>query len=98
MRGDVCSCADYGVPAHNFFGWFTVSLLIFTIVGVLFGRGRHVNTRARHVGLSILLFFTLIALVHKLILAGVFGIALFLLHLTLSVLPIRAGAPETNKR
>jgi len=38
-----------------------LSLLIFSIVGVLFGRGQQINICARQVGLEILLFFTLIA-------------------------------------
>ncbi|HEX8185182.1 MAG TPA: carotenoid biosynthesis protein [Blastocatellia bacterium] len=90
--------AYYGIPAHNFFGWFTVSLLIFGAVGLLFGRGKEFNIWARHVGLSILLFFTLIALAHRLILAGVIGAALCLLHVALSVLPVRASALGTNRR
>jgi hypothetical protein len=48
--------------------------------------------------LSILLFFTLIALAHRLILAGVIGAALCLLHVALSVLPVRASALGTNRR
>lgn len=90
--------AYYGVPARNFFGWFIVSLLIFSLVGVLFGGGRRANVYAGHVGLSIILFFTVIALAHGLLLAGIIGMALGLLHLMLVILPVGVGALETNRR
>lgn len=47
----------YGVPASNFFGWFIVSLLLF----IIFRSSPERNRRATHVGLSIILFFTIIA-------------------------------------
>jgi bisanhydrobacterioruberin hydratase len=90
--------AYYGVPARNFLGWFAVSLLILSLVAVLFGREREGNPLARYIGLSILLFFTIIALAHSLILAGIIGMALCLLHLMISVFPVRAGALETSSR
>jgi putative membrane protein len=72
--------AYYGVPARNFLGWFTVSLLIFGLINVLFRRGQKSNVYARHVGLSIILFFTVLAMTHSLILSGVIGMALCLFH------------------
>jgi putative membrane protein len=88
----------YGVPARNFLGWFAVSLLIFGLIGVLFPRGRQSNACACLVGLSVILFFTVIALAHDLILAGVIGMALCLLHLMLTMLPVRLRALATNRR
>ena len=90
--------AYYGVPARNFVGWFTVSLLIFGLNAVLFGRGGQSDSHAFMVGLSIILFFTVIALAHGLILAGIIGIALCLLHLALRVVPVGLRTLETNKR
>jgi len=48
----------YGIPAGNFAGWFAVSLLLFLVL-----RGSpEKNRRATLVGLSIILFFTIIAI------------------------------------
>ena len=51
------SGAYYGIPASNFLGWFVVSALslsVLTPVG-------HVSRRHGAIGLSLLLFFTVIA-------------------------------------
>lgn len=70
----------YGVPLHNFAGWFIVSLIIFLLV-----RGRpRVNRMSRYVGLTIVIFFAAIAFSYGLILAGTIGVALCLLHLSFS--------------
>jgi len=67
----------YGIPSHNFIGWFAVSFLVFWSL-----RGPVVkNVWAQHTGLSIILFFTLLALIHGLVLAGLAGIVLILFHL-----------------
>lgn len=87
----------YGVPARNFAGWLAVSLLIFGTVGVLFRRGRQSNAYARLIGLSIILFFTAIALAHSLILAGAIGMSLCAAHLALSILPAGRRESETNR-
>jgi putative membrane protein len=68
--------AYYGIPAVNFAGWFVVSLLIFCIVRQEWKE----NYWASVTGLSILLFFTLIALAHQLFLAGGIGLMLSLAH------------------
>ena len=66
----------YGIPAHNFLGWFGVSLLIFSSL-----RGQVVkNAWAQHTGLSIILFFTVLAWIYGLVLAGVMGVLLCTLH------------------
>jgi putative membrane protein len=73
--------AYYGVPARNFLGWFVVSVLIFGIIR----RRPQPATWARSVGLSILLFFTVIAIAYQLALAASAGLALSLVHLALAV-------------
>lgn len=70
----------YDIPAHNFLGWFVVSLIIFGLLR----RGAQPNPWARHIGLSIVLFFTAIAFAYRLTLAGSFGLGLCLIHLALS--------------
>jgi putative membrane protein len=71
----------YGIPVHNFLGWFGVSLLIFSSL-----RGQVVkNAWAQHTGLSIILFFTVLAWIYGLVLAGVIGIGLCILHVMLLV-------------
>lgn len=74
------SGAYYGIPLHNFIGWFVVSLLIFCLVR----RRWEENVIARYVGLSIVLFFSAIALSYNLWLAGGVGILLALAHFVLS--------------
>src|SRR5215475_5182058 len=73
--------AYYGVPARNFLGWFAVSAIIFGIV-----RQRpQSDLWARSIGLSILLFFTAIAMAYQLALAAGAGLALSLAHLALAI-------------
>jgi len=69
----------YGIPTHNFLGWFVVSLLIFLLLP---GPREH-HPWALMVGRSILLFFSLIALSFQLWLAGGVGLLLCLLDLGL---------------
>jgi len=76
----------YGIPARNFVGWFGVSLFIFGVVR----QPSRSNVWARYVGLSIVLFFTLIALVHHLLLAASIGFGLCLLHLALAGWAVRS--------
>jgi bisanhydrobacterioruberin hydratase len=71
----------YGVPARNFLGWFVVSFLIF---GITKQRPQS-DSWARSVGLSVLLFFTVIATAYQLTLAASAGIALSLAHLALVI-------------
>jgi uncharacterized membrane protein len=81
--------AYYGVPAHNFLGWFVVSVMIFGII-----RQRpQPDQWARSVGLSILLFFTAIAMAYQLALAASAGLALSLTHLTLVIVARRGFRP-----
>lgn len=69
------SGAYYGIPLHNFIGWFVVSWLIF---GLLRRRAEE-NAVARYVGLSIVLFFSAIAFSYGLWAAGGVGVLLSLL-------------------
>jgi bisanhydrobacterioruberin hydratase len=82
------SGAYYGVPARNFLGWFVVSFMIFGII-----RQRpQPDLWARSVGLSILLFFTVIALAYQMALAAGVGLALSLAHLALVIMSHRRQA------
>lgn len=67
----------YGIPVSNFAGWFITSLIVF----ILFRDKWRFNSWPRLVGISIILFFALIALAHQLFLASLIGFGLFLLHL-----------------
>ncbi len=80
--------AYYGIPLHNFIGWFAVSLVIFIVVDRDVGRNRW----AGYVGLSIVLFFTAIAWSYGLKAAGVVGLILCSAHLA------RCWAPERSER
>jgi putative membrane protein len=80
--------AYYGVPARNFLGWFVVSFMIF---GIIRQRPQS-DLWARSVGLSILLFFTVIALAYQLALAASVGLALSLAHLGLVIMSHRRQA------
>lgn len=67
----------FGVPATNFAGWFGVSLLAFLVMRKRFAR----DAAARLTGLSILLFFTLIAFAHGSLTVGLIGAALCATHI-----------------
>jgi putative membrane protein len=84
--------AYYGVPWRNFLGWFVVSLLIFGIIG----QRPQSDLWARSVGLSILLFFTIIALACQLALAASAGIALSLAHLALAAISQRGRSAKAT--
>jgi putative membrane protein len=71
--------AYYGIPLHNFAGWFGVSLFIFLVSH----RNPAPNPVARWVGMSIALFFTFIAFSFGLILVGCVGLSLAALGLAL---------------
>jgi bisanhydrobacterioruberin hydratase len=74
----------YGIPARNFCGWFAISLVILALVRGFGERERCPNHSAQTVGASIILFFTLIALAHHLMLAVIIGAALCAFHLYFS--------------
>jgi putative membrane protein len=62
----------YGIPVSNFVGWFLASLLVFALLDVRWKP----NDWSRWTGLSIVLFFTLIALAHQIFLVGLIGLGL----------------------
>jgi uncharacterized membrane protein len=66
----------YGIPFTNFVGWFAASALTF----YLFRSSLKPNVWAQFVGLSITLFFTLLAFAHALYVAALFGCAVCALH------------------
>ena len=76
----------YGVPAHNFAGWFIVSLVIFMSVR----KDWQPNQAAKYVGLSIVIFFTAISFAYGLVLAGSIGLALVLIHTVAALSSVRA--------
>ncbi|MBA3767040.1 MAG: hypothetical protein H0W99_08650, partial [Acidobacteria bacterium] len=71
------------VPLTNFAGWFIVSLLAFQILRKRF----QPNLPARLTGLSLILFFTLLALAHSSSVALI-GCGLCAVHLFLSNRPL----------
>lgn len=72
--------AYFGVPLKNFAGWFVVSLFAFAVLRKKFEAGQ----TASLTGLSIVLFFTLLALAHGRPLVALAGFALCLIHLLVS--------------
>lgn len=76
--------AYYGVPAQNFFGWFIVSLIIFVVIHFLIRQRPELNVGSMRTGLSIVMFFTLIALASKLWIAGFVGLCLCVAHAIIS--------------
>lgn len=77
----------YGIPITNFIGWFVTGLLAF----LLFRHRCAVNFWARRVGLSIILFFTLLACAHGLRMAALIGGGLCALHVAVQYLVRRLG-------
>jgi uncharacterized membrane protein len=77
--------AYYGVPARNFLGWLLVSLLILALVEGFAERGRGANPAAQFVGFSIIIFFALIALAHRMTLAVAVAVSLGAAHLAFSL-------------
>jgi uncharacterized membrane protein len=71
----------YRIPATNFAGWFAASLLLFLLLA---SRSPTSNRVARTVGLSIVLFFTLLSLAHGLLLAALAGGTLVVFHFVVS--------------
>jgi bisanhydrobacterioruberin hydratase len=69
----------YGVPLHNFIGWFVVSLIIFLVIP----RPRSENRLSLIVGVSIVLFFSAVALSQQVWIAGGIGIGLVAIHILL---------------
>jgi putative membrane protein len=69
----------YGIPASNFLGWFVVSAAIFTVLRMAPGAWAD-NRWARRIGLSVIIFFTVIAASYSLLLCAAAGALLVALH------------------
>lgn len=74
----------YGIPLQNFFGWFVVSWLIFSTLKLFPARAGQANHWPSSIGLSILLFFTFIALAHHQVLVARIGGGLCFVHLAIA--------------
>lgn len=74
----------YGIPLQNFLGWFLVSWLIFSLFKFLPAKSRLASQYASAMGLSILLFFTFIALAHYQVWIAGIGCGLCLVHLAIA--------------
>lgn len=70
----------FGVPVKNFVGWFAVSLVACAILN----RHSSNNSVARIIGLSLILFFTLIALAFGNYVVCLIGFILMIVHLATS--------------
>ena len=70
----------YGIPAQNFGGWIITSWLIIGMVNLFHRRRWPPSPWARAIGLSIVLFFTFIALAHQLLMVVGIGLGLCLIH------------------
>lgn len=83
--------AYYGIPASNFAGWFLVSAVMFAVLRAG-PRAWAPNPWAERLGLSVILFFTLIALSLGLWLAAFAGAVLVGLHVVVRRSAWRAAA------
>jgi len=73
------SGAYYGIPAWNFAGWFVVSGLMFLVLRQALDRWTY-NAWAARIGLSVIVFFTVIAASYALLLPAAAGVALLAVH------------------
>jgi putative membrane protein len=82
----------YGIPATNFLGWFIVSLIVFAVIGREWSR----NVWAGHIGLSIIIFFTVLAVSKGLMIPAMVGTGLVVVHMALRKEGTRIGADEAD--
>jgi len=87
----------YGIPAGNFLGWFVVSTLICGLVRAMDGGAAGDRPIARAVGLSVMVFFTLIALAQRQSLAAACGLALCAWHWALRAANARLKLPALRQ-
>ena len=69
----------YGIPFSNFAGWFGVGIVVFGVLLAL-GRREPVSRHVPIIGLSLVLFFTVVAWARGLIVPGMLGLALCAAH------------------
>lgn len=87
----------YGVPAHNFAGWFAAGLVILGMLHVVAERAS-LSPTARPVGLSIVLFFTVAAASFGLAVPATVGVTVCALHVRLAfrLFPRRPNLPGAS--
>lgn len=88
-KGSFC-----GVPLVNFLGWFAVSLILFSI----FRAPWPLSEGIAHIGLSIVLFFSLIAVARGIFAALLAGSGLCIIHSWIIISRPKAGGPDLNHR
>ena len=81
----------YGIPWSNFAGWFAVSLALFALAR----QPAEPNPPAAWLGLSVVVFFTVIAMGSGLYLAGAAGMALVILDAARRLLATRRSGQST---
>ena len=81
-----------GVPLVNFLGWFGVSLILFAI----FHKPWPPSDGIAHIGLSIVLFFSLIALARGVYAALLAGIGLCIIHSGIIISRLKVAEPDLN--
>ncbi len=69
----------YGIPFSNFAGWFGVGMVVFGVL-LAVGRREPASWHVLCIGLSLVLFFTVVAWARGLIVPGVLGLALCAAH------------------
>jgi putative membrane protein len=82
--------AWWGVPVRNFAGWFVVSSALLLVV--VTEPGARVRVWARRVGLSIIVFFSAIAVAARMPVVAIVGLGLVAAHLAASRFGARHGA------
>lgn len=74
----------YGIPLQNFIGWFVVSFVVFALLNFSRKTVWQSNVWTTSIGLSIVLFFSFIALAHHLMPVAAIGFGLCLFHLAMA--------------
>jgi putative membrane protein len=69
----------YGVPAHNFAGWFVTGAVVLAVLRMA-GAAQPAGSAALQVGLSVLVFFTILAAGFGLVVPAAAGLGVSLLH------------------
>ncbi|HOD51010.1 MAG TPA: carotenoid biosynthesis protein [Candidatus Hydrogenedentes bacterium] len=72
----------YGIPISNFAGWFGTGFVVSGVLSAV-GRREKVSPALRIIGLSLVVFFTVIALGSRLFVPGCWGLALCVAHVIL---------------
>ncbi|MBS1813230.1 MAG: carotenoid biosynthesis protein [Acidobacteria bacterium] len=74
----------YGIPAHNYLGWFAVSCVILALDKWIFKPSWNPNYWVEIVGVGIVVFCTISALIYGYLIAFGVGILLIAIHLWLT--------------